>query len=99
MKNEDEECFKWCITRALNPVDKNSERITKELKEQSDELDWSRIQFLVTADANEINKFERNNNIGVYVFGYENKLIFPIYVSKQQEPAVDLLLRYINWKY
>ena len=33
MKNEDEECFKWCVTRALNPVDetsgKNYERINQ----------------------------------------------------------------------
>jgi predicted transcriptional regulator of viral defense system len=29
MKNDDDECFKWAVTRALNPVDKNSERITK----------------------------------------------------------------------
>ena len=27
LKNEDEECFKWAITRALNPVERNSERI------------------------------------------------------------------------
>ena len=35
MKNDDNECFKWCITRALNPIDKNQGRITKELVEQS----------------------------------------------------------------
>jgi len=28
-KNNDQECFQWCIARALNPVNKNSERITK----------------------------------------------------------------------
>ena len=33
MKNNDNECFKWCVTRVLNPVEKNVERITKELKE------------------------------------------------------------------
>ena len=27
LKNEDDECFKWAITRALNPVEKHSERI------------------------------------------------------------------------
>src|SRR5688572_1201899 len=27
MKNEDEECFKWCVTRALNPIVRDSERI------------------------------------------------------------------------
>ena len=29
MKNEDDQCFKWRVTRALNPVDKNAERISK----------------------------------------------------------------------
>ena len=29
MKNEVDKCFKWCVTRALNPVDKNAERITQ----------------------------------------------------------------------
>ena len=33
LKNEDDECFKWRITRALNPVEKNSERIDKKLRE------------------------------------------------------------------
>ena len=29
LKNEDDECFKWAITLALNPVEKSSERIDK----------------------------------------------------------------------
>src|SRR5688572_12404117 len=40
MKNEDDECFKWCVTRALNPVEDHPYRITKELIKQSEELDW-----------------------------------------------------------
>ena len=32
MKNDDDQCFKWSVTRSLNPVEKNSERITKEIK-------------------------------------------------------------------
>ena len=32
LKNEDDKCFKWAITRALNPVEKNSERIDKKLR-------------------------------------------------------------------
>ncbi len=36
MKNEDNQCFKWAVTRALNPVKKNSERITNELRKQSE---------------------------------------------------------------
>ena len=29
LKNEDDECFKWAITRTLNPVEKNCKRIDK----------------------------------------------------------------------
>ena len=90
MKNDDEECFKWCITRALNPTANHPERVTKELIEQSKKLNWTGIEFPVVADANIIKRFERNNNIGVNIFGYENN-VYPIYVSKY-ENCVDLLL-------
>ena len=62
----------------------NSERITKELTDQSKKLDWSGIEFQVAADANIISNFERNNNVSVNVFGYE-EVIFPIYMSKRQD--------------
>ena len=29
LKNEDDECFKWCVTRAINLVEKNVERISR----------------------------------------------------------------------
>ena len=31
----DDECFKWCITRAMHPIGKNQNLITKKLREQS----------------------------------------------------------------
>ena len=34
LKNADDECFKWAITRALNPVEKHSERIEIKLREK-----------------------------------------------------------------
>ena len=43
LKNNDDECFKWCITRALNPTEDNPHRITRDLIEQSEKLDWSGI--------------------------------------------------------
>ena len=33
LKYEDDECFKWAITRALNPVEKNSERIDENFEQ------------------------------------------------------------------
>ena len=48
--------------------------------------------FPVAADANIINKFERNNNVSVNVFGYEKDL-YPLYISKHEnDTRVDLLL-------
>ena len=43
LKNEDGQCFKWCLARALNPVEKNSERVTKELRKQAEGLNWKRM--------------------------------------------------------
>ncbi|CAB3996841.1 Hypothetical predicted protein [Paramuricea clavata] len=45
MKNTDDECFKWAVTRALNPVEHNPERISKELKEHTKELNWEGTEF------------------------------------------------------
>lgn len=92
MKNEDDECFKWCVTRALNPVEKNPQRITKELREQAKQLNWSGIEFPVAVDENVIHRFERNNNIGINVFGYEKGSVYPMIISKLSGVVIDLLL-------
>ena len=56
MKNNDDECFKWAVTRALNPTDIHPERISKELEKQSKELNWEGIEF--PTPLNNIKKFE-----------------------------------------
>ena len=38
LKNEDDECFKLSITRALNPVEYHPERIDRKLRETSQVL-------------------------------------------------------------
>ena len=41
----------------------------------------------------DFSKIEKNNNICINVFCYENKLVFPIYISDQKfEGSMDLLL-------
>jgi len=91
LKNTDTECFKWCVVRAMNPVEKNSERITKNLRKQAEQLNWKGIAFSMTLK--DIDKFERNNDgISVNVFGYES-CIYPLRLSKhQRETIIDLLL-------
>ena len=84
MKNDDDQCFKWSVvTRAMNPVEKNSERITNELKEQSERLDWSGLKFPVKLD--QIVIFEKfNPQISINVFGFEDKVVYPLRLSKRK---------------
>ena len=55
LKNEDDECFKWAITRALNPVENHPERIDRELRETSKVFNWRGLKFLV--NLSDVNKF------------------------------------------
>ena len=91
MKNDDNLCFKWSITRARHPVDVHPERITKELKDQSERLDWSGLKFPVKL--NQIGIFEKNNpSISINVFGFES-FVYPLRISKTKRThIVDLLL-------
>lgn len=93
MKNKDDQCFKWFIARALNPVVKNQERISKILRKQADELNWNKIIFPVKW--HDIDIFERHNKgIAVNVFGYEEH-VYPLRISNIHtcdEKIVDLLL-------
>ena len=57
MKNEDEYCFKWAATRALNPVEKHPERITGELREQAERLNWDGIVFPTPCSEKYFEKF------------------------------------------
>ena len=91
MKNEDNECFRWCHIRQLNPQDKDSQRIKKSDKEYINRLDYSGIEFPVTTK--QYNKIEKQNEININVFGYENKQPYPIFVSKEKyDRHMNLLL-------
>ena len=42
MKNEDNKCFLWCVLRALNPCEKNSERLDKKVKRKRKYFEYGR---------------------------------------------------------
>ena len=91
MKNEDNECFRWCHIRHLNPQDIHPQRIKKSDKEYINKLDYSGIEFPVTIK--QYNKIEKQNEININVFGYENKQPYPIFVSKEKyEDCINILL-------
>ena len=71
LNTTDNECFKWCITRALNPIGKDSGRITHRLCEQSKIFDWTGVNFPTTFE--DISKFEHNNQVSVKVLGCDDE--------------------------
>ena len=72
MQNQDDECFKWSILRALNPKDNHPERIDKDLKSKQDTLNMKGIKYPV--DFRDIDRFESQNpNISISVVGYNEK--------------------------
>ena len=91
LKNEDNECFRWCHIRHLNPQEKDPQRIKKFDKEFIKKLDYSEIEFPITIK--QINKIEKKNSIRINVFGYEEKQPYPIYISDEKyEDHMELLL-------
>ena len=91
MQNEDEECFKWCVTRALNQIDAHQERVTHDLRKEAEKLDWSGIAFPM--ELQKIGNFERRNpGIAIFVFGFDGLTIFPLRKPKEKGTVIDLLL-------
>ena len=91
LKNKDNECFRWCHIRHLNPQDKDPQRIKKSDRSMINQLDYSGIDFPV--ETKHYNKIEKQNSIRINVFAYEDKQPYPIYVSKEKnEDCLNLLL-------
>ena len=91
LQNRDNQCFRWCHIRHLNPQDKDPQRIKKSDKEFIEKLDYSGIEFPITIK--QINKIEKKNNIRINVFGYEEKQPYPIYISNEKyKDHMELLL-------
>ena len=91
LQNEDNECFRWCHIRHLNPQGKDPQRVKKTDKQHIEKLDYSGIEFPVTVK--QINKIEKQNNICINLFGYEEKQPFPIFISKEKfTDHMELLL-------
>ena len=91
MKNEDNECFRWCHIRHLNQQEKYPQRIKKTDRKYIEKLDYSGVEFPV--NVKHYNKIEKQNSININVFGYEEKQPYPIYVSKEKyEDHMELLL-------
>ena len=103
IKNNDDECFRWCHIRHLLPQNKNPQRIKECDKKYVEKLDYSGIEFPVSVK--QYNKIEKQNSINVNVFGYEEGRLdkegqpyeegqpYVIYISKEKfNSCLNLLL-------
>ena len=91
IKNKDDECFRWCHIRHLNPQTEHSERIKKEDKKMINVLNYDGINFPLSQK--HYNKVKKQNSIRINVFGYEDGQLFPIHISKETfEDQMNLLL-------
>ena len=80
-----------CYLRHINPSKKYPERIKKIDKKLAEKLGYDEIEIPVQEKG--FSKIEVKNNICINVFGYEDNLVFPIYILDQKfEDPLDLLL-------
>ena len=82
IKNKDNECFRWCHIRHINPQKKNPQRIKKDNKQFIGELNYKGIEFPVSQK--QYNKIEKQNSIRINMFGYEKGQPLPIHISKEK---------------
>ena len=85
------ECFKWAVIAAMKweEVGNNPERVSK-LKRYEGEFNWSGLEFPVSF--RDINKFERNNEIGVNILAIENKKIYICRKGRDYDRIVNFML-------
>ena len=79
IKNKDQKCFLWCHVSYINPSRKHPEKILKIYKKIVSNLDYDGIEFPV--QEKDFDKIGVKSNICINLFSYENRLVFPIYVS------------------
>ena len=75
IQNNDNKCFLWCHFRHLNPVNDHSTWIKRENKKIASTLNYSNVNFPVSA--RDYGKIEDQNDICI-VFLYEGKVVCPI---------------------
>ena len=78
MENYNRHCFKWAVTRALFPLVRNPQWITKTLRRQTRCVEFKGIDF--PTPLSQIETFEKNNGVLVNVFGWneEERRAYPI---------------------
>ena len=91
IQNDDNKCFLWCHIRHLNCEGKDLWRINEKHKKIAENLNYDGIERPVSKK--DYNKIEVVNKVNINVFSYEDKIIYPVYLSDQSfNDVLDLLL-------
>ena len=72
--------FRWCLFKNVNSVIKNSSQIGNADREFACQSNLKHVNYLFTR---KFVKIEKQNNISINMFCYENKIQYHIYTSKQ----------------
>ena len=98
MKNQDEKCFMWSVLRALNPKDRDAERIDSDLKSKEDTINMEGIRY--PTNFRDIDRFESQNpNISISVVGYnKDERVYPLKISKCTKRKHNIVLLLIKDK-
>ena len=97
MKNvNDDKCFLWCVLRALNPVERDKERIDSTLKSKINTVNMGDIHYPVPLK--DVDKFEKlNPDIAISVYAYdENYSVGPLQISKHVDRPYRIKLLLIS---
>ena len=77
IKNNDDNCFMWCVARAISPTEHNAHRVDKKLKEAAKTLNMNGIRAPTPIE--DIYKFENQNpDFSIVVLGlnkYDNIIV------------------------
>ena len=88
---KDNECFKWAVTSAVYPLEKNPQRLNGEMRRNSERLNWKGIDF--PTPLKQIKRFEKLNPYSINVYGCRGGNVYPLRISEHEnERAIDLLL-------
>ena len=77
-----------CHVKHINSLKEHPERITKIDKNIACNLNYDEIEFPV--EEKDFKKIEVQNNICFSVSCYENKMVFPIYISDQNLETLSI---------
>ena len=75
----DEKCFMWSVLSALFPVDSDASEVSS-YREHESTLNFEGMDFPMSIG--NVSKFEMQNDISIHVFGFEEGVIFQMYISE-----------------